>query len=583
MVVTVNSAQSQMPASLFPDLIAFNPVVTGTAADDSLSGTASNDILDGLAGNDVLSGNSGTDLLLGDDGNDRLLGGSGTDALFGEEGDDLLDGGQGSDLLRAGNGNDLLDGGSESDLLLAGSGQDVALGGGGDDRVSGGDGDDILDGDATLKAIGLTDRNTLAIFNPNQPDQISKLPVQGVDGTLVGIDLRPADGQFYGLTDTDKVYTVDIATGQTKLVATLNIPFTAGTQSGVDFNPTPDRLRVVGSNEQNLRINLTPGANPVAISDLPLAYAEGDPNFGQDPNIVAAAYTRSFAPSPDATRATTLYEIDSNLDVLVRQGGLDFLAATSPASDSPNNGKLSTIGKLGIDFTAASGFDILETPNGFRLPLAATRSTLYTIDLNTGAARSFGQIGDGTVNLTGLTVALVEDPVGGNDILLGGNGNDRLTGRAGRDRLDGEADNDTLDGGSGRDSLTGGTGDDFLTGGSGSDLLTGSSGSDTFAFQGSQSFQIASLGLDRITDFQTSLDKILLDQTVFGPLTLDQIAIVNTDRAAATSAGLITYSLRSGTLFFNQNGALDGLGTGDKFARLDGAPQLKTTDFVIVA
>jgi hypothetical protein len=46
---------------------------------------------------------------------------------------------------------------------------------------------------------------------------------------------------------------------------------------------------------------------------------------------------------------------------------------------------------------------------------------------------------------------------------------------------------------------------------------------------------------------------------------------------------LITYSTGSGNLFFNQNGADAGLGTGARLTQLVGAPVLTVNDFAIVA
>lgn len=578
-----------------------NDALFGEDGDDALSGGRDSDLLRGGNGNDFLDGGSGDDLLLGGSGNDVAFGGDGNDVLNGGSGNDALRGGEGRNTLIGGIGDDVLDGGSDVDQIKGGDGIDAARGGdgddeiegeagndvlqgeGGNDRLSGGDGDDILDGDGVVQLIGLTDQNALVAFDPNLPGQVTKTLVQGIEGRLLGIDVRPADGQFYGLTDANRVYRIDPATGQSSLVTSLDIPFTAGQASGVDFNPAPDRLRVVGNNEQNLRINLTPGATPVVAGDTPLAYAAGDVSAGQDPNIVAAAYTRSFSPSPDPTRATTLYLIDARQDTLVRQGGLDFVAGVSPAADSPNAGQLTTIGKLGVDFTDATGFDIFEAPNGLRVAIATSNSTLYSIDLNTGLATSLGTIGDGTLNLPGLATTIGVDPkLRGNDTLSGGAGNDILSGRAGQDTLDGGTGNDLLDGGDDRDTLLGGTGDDVLIGGAGNDRLSGGAGVDTFSFSGNQPFQPKLVGMDRIVDF-SAVDRILLDQTVFGAITLDQIAIVNTDRAAATSAGVITYSTATGMLFFNQNGAAAGLGTGGKLAELEGSPQVSLANFAIVA
>jgi beta-glucanase (GH16 family) len=78
---------------------------------------------------------------------------------------------------------------------------------------------------------------------------------------------------------------------------------------------------------------------------------------------------------------------------------------------------------------------------------------------------------------------------------------------------------------SGADSITGGAGDDFLLGGQGNDTLTGGAGADTFAF----SFWD---GHDRITDFQSGVDRIMLRS-------IDAATVwVNPSRDAAGNAGL---------------------------------------------
>ncbi|NJR63767.1 MAG: hypothetical protein HC769_36370 [Cyanobacteria bacterium CRU_2_1] len=142
----------------------------------------------------------------------------------------------------------------------------------------------------------------------------------------------------------------------------------------------------------------------------------------------------------------------------------------------------------------------------------------------------------------------------------------------------GDNGNDTLLGGSANDTLLGGAGKDDLNGLGGNDTLTGGVGADGFAFGGAP---FSSIGIDTITDFNAG-DRIILDQTTFGPIAGADIQIVADDAAAALSAGLITYSQGTGNLFFNQNGAEAGLGTGDQFATLTGAPTLVAQDFTIV-
>ncbi|MGJ3244521.1 MAG: DUF4394 domain-containing protein [Elainellaceae cyanobacterium] len=166
-------------------------------------------------------------------------------------------------------------------------------------------------------------------------------------------------------------------------VSTLSQPFEGGTISGFDFNPVADRLRLVGDNDQNFRINVDTGDVNV---DGTLTFANGDRNDGINPNITASAYTNSFA----GTTSTELYNIDTLLNTLVLQ-------------NPPNDGTLVTVGELGIDFDTLGGFDIVSSSDGTNSAFAVSDATLYSIDLNTGTATNLGLIGDEAgLNLQGL-------------------------------------------------------------------------------------------------------------------------------------------------------------------------------------
>jgi Ca2+-binding RTX toxin-like protein len=174
----------------------------------------------------------------------------------------------------------------------------------------------------------------------------------------------------------------------------------------------------------------------------------------------------------------------------------------------------------------------------------------------------------------------------GNDLInvLYLDGNNTLSGGAGDDRLNvtaSEQSNNTLSGGNGNDTLEANGGyNDTLTGGSGNDLFRYSSYSDSF-------------GSNTITDFHKvsgDTDKIVLDKETFTAITSNigtgfskssEFAIIANDAAAATSQALIVYNQGTGNLFYNQNGALDGLGTGRKLGTLTNQPLLAATDFTI--
>ena len=244
--------------------------------------------------------------------------------------------------------------------------------------------------DATVYALTAT--NNLVSFNMLTPGTILRtVAITGLaqGETLTGIDFRPRNNQLYAISSQNRIYTINTSTGATTAIspAAFTPPLT-GTAFGVDFNPVPDRIRVVSDADQNLRLNPDTGA--VAATDTTLAYAAGDPNAAVNPNIVGAGYTNNF----NGATTTTLYVIDSNLDILARQGSL------GGAPVSPNSGQLFTIGSLGVNTTDQVGLDIIAPADMALASLTtqgATTSALYSINLATGNATLIGEIGGGQI------------------------------------------------------------------------------------------------------------------------------------------------------------------------------------------
>jgi Ca2+-binding RTX toxin-like protein len=120
-------------------------------------------------------------------------------------------------------------------------------------------------------------------------------------------------------------------------------------------------------------------------------------------------------------------------------------------------------------------------------------------------------------------------------------------------------------------------------------LLIGGGGRDLFVFESSRVFNTNDFGIDQITDFKKR-DKIVLDRTSFGEITVQEITFVKDDLSAETSAGKIAYSQETGNLFFNANGSQAGFGAGGQFAKVDSdnnpltaAPILAIGNFQFVA
>lgn len=220
-----------------------------------------------------------------------------------------------------------------------------------------------------------------AISNPGEVTAVGEVSGLAPGEALIGMDFRPATGALFAVGNQGGVYTLNTDTAEAMQVATLSADgltplMPDGTAFGVDFNPVPDRLRIVSDSGQNLRANVDTGET---LIDGDLAYAMGDANEGAQPAVVAAAYTNSR--SGEVT-ATELFVIDGGLDVLAKQ-------------DPPNDGVLNTRGMLGIEASSPMALDIaarfdntayaaVNTPDG---------PQLLTVNLASGRASLIGALG----------------------------------------------------------------------------------------------------------------------------------------------------------------------------------------------
>ena len=238
--------------------------------------------------------------------------------------------------------------------------------------------------------------NRIVSFNSTSPGTIlSNVLVTGLQTNefIVGIDSRPATGQLYAIGSTSRVYVINPTTGVATSVGST--PFTPAISTspyyGFDFNPSVDLIRLVNTNDLNLRINPNTGAT--VSQDPNLNRQAGDPNASLNLIVNHVAYSNNRA----GASTTTLYGIDWNTDTLV---------TINPA----NNGTAQTVGSLGIvtsSNTQEGGFDISGATGIAYAALTASDETrnLYTINLTTGAATLIGPIGAGDVFTDGLTVA----------------------------------------------------------------------------------------------------------------------------------------------------------------------------------
>lgn len=245
----------------------------------------------------------------------------------------------------------------------------------------------------------LTQKMELLTLNAGQPGKVlQRTAVTGLPPgeTLVGMDYRIAKGVLFTLSSAGRLYTLDVPSGALKLVGSGAGVALQGSSFGVDFNPVADRVRVVSNTGNNLRLHPDTGA--LAATDPALAYAPGDVQAGQTPEVVAAGYT--YNKKDD--KLTTNYAIDRRSGTLLTQGSVEGMQPVV----SPNTGQLRTVGPLGTGPLLDAAMDIADvTGAAFTAVRTANQATtkLYTIDLSSGKATLIGTVADGAA-IVGLAV-----------------------------------------------------------------------------------------------------------------------------------------------------------------------------------
>jgi hypothetical protein len=190
---------------------------------------------------------------------------------------------------------------------------------------------------------------------------MSTQPLTGlaVGETVLGADFRPATGQFYALGSTGQLYTIDTATSTaTPVGAPLVL---TGSSFGFDFNPSVDRIRIISSNGENIRVNPDTGA-VVSV----------DTNLSPAGVYVAAAYTPASAGNP-----TTLYALEVN-------GGQFGMIGGPDGNPSPNGGVFTQLDVLGINISTETHFDIDSLGRAFLTTFDGASTKLYHINLEDG-------------------------------------------------------------------------------------------------------------------------------------------------------------------------------------------------------
>ena len=226
-----------------------------------------------------------------------------------------------------------------------------------------------------LKAIGLSGGKMLHMIDAGTATVGQSMEVTGVN-RLLGIDLRPSNGQLIGVTEAFEIVEIDPKTGAATVISTMDkeLPISEGTPVIVDFNPMADKLRFM-SGTTNHRVDIESGAVTV---DGSLAFEEQDMHAGEAPAIAAAAYINSYG-KPEST---AMFDIDSTIVALIQQ-------------TSPNDGTLAAIGKLGIEGADTYAFDIATDAEGTNTAWLVAEGQLHNVSLETGEVTESWDIQDG--------------------------------------------------------------------------------------------------------------------------------------------------------------------------------------------
>ncbi len=235
------------------------------------------------------------------------------------------------------------------------------------------------------RVYALTSDNSLYFLKPGASQYVRGGRVEVSDGgNLVGIDFRPSDGLLYGLTDRGGLYTINVSSGSfgaTTKVSNVNPRFSGGFGALVDFNPVLDALRIVGSNDQNIAVvNSADGRNlGTTAVQTNFTYAQGDVNYGKNPEIVGGAYNNNYVGAVN----TLFYLVDHDLDTLVTISNKN-----ATGSSNTGSGLLQTIGRLvdengnAVNMSPTADFDIYTDTNGTNFLVGQTTRWLFSIDLS---------------------------------------------------------------------------------------------------------------------------------------------------------------------------------------------------------
>jgi Ca2+-binding RTX toxin-like protein len=625
--------------------------IIGTSGNDSLNGQLGDDTIRGLDGNDTLFGNSGNDVLFADNGEDYLTGGFGRDILYGGNGNDILRD-RGSldevDTLRGGAGNDTLNASLGSNVAYAALDGDTYLGGDGIDTayftLSGVSAfspfyytgvsfiyTDIIAGviHSAGGAIKQIERIIFSGGEGNDTIDVSAAEVASINGFLGDDRIITGAGNDYLLGNYGNDFLEGNAGNDTLIGwgGGLSIPddLDADTLNGGlgdDSLEGGGGIDILNGGEGNDTLKSGAGADNLdgaRGNDYLQEFQDEEAGIkdtlggGIGNDTLEVSFTTAATVDYTNVLAGTFNGggVFNSIETLIVSGSSegDLVNATAAefARLSGNGGNDTLTANLGNDFldggdgndrlTSGRGNDTLTGGSGNDVLIGGEGDDVYNVTNSDLIVENLNEGIDTAIAFTNYTLPNNVE----NLTLFGidGTGNsldNRIEAFSENNLIDGKSGSDRLTSGGGNDTVIGGEGNDYLSGGSGNDSLTGGAGIDRFFFGFTSANVFTKLGVDTITDFDSSQDLIVLRKVAFtslnsavnSPLAANEFISIDTDAAlerteAGLSAAKIVYNLGTGNLFYNSDGSTSGLGSGEQFATLTDIPTLDSNDFFVQA
>lgn len=403
---------------------------------------------------------------------EQAVGGGGNDRLIGNAADNLLAGMGGTDRLHGGAGNDTLQGGASADLLYGEAGDDVLQGGNGADVLFGGAGADVINGGAgedwaryAFAAAGVTLNLHEGTGTGGEAAGDSFIDIENVSGSafadhLVGslfdnkIEGEDGDDLIEGLSGHDFLLG---GAGDDTIIGGFGVDVMRG-------GPGDDHLDG-GVARDWVQYNTASSGVTLSLETGGTGGEAAGDSFVSVENVLGSDFDDHITGNFDRNQiyggaGDDWLDGGDGPDVLVGGAGNDTLIG----------------GLEGDTLYGGAGADALIGGDKFDWARYDDSPAGVTVDLAAGTGTGGDAEGD---TLEGIEF------------------------------LWGSAHADTLLGDDGVNMIRGGGGDDLIRGRGGNDIMEGFGGADLFVFGPGD-------GLDRIHNFELTLDMIRFEGTVSG-------------------------------------------------------------------